>query len=38
MILSSIFIDNFRNLKNVFIELTDFEVLIGENNMEKLIY
>jgi len=35
MILSSIFIDNFRNLKNVFIELTDFEMLIGENNIGK---
>jgi len=35
MILSSIFIDNFRNLHDVEIDLTDFEVLIGENNIGK---
>jgi len=35
MKLSKLYIDNFRNLKKVTISLSDFEVLVGENNIGK---
>jgi len=35
MKLSKVYIDNFRNLRNFTMELSEFEILVGENNIGK---
>ncbi len=35
MRLSKVYIDNFRNLRNFTMELSEFEILVGENNIGK---